>query len=119
MIHGEDSIELVRELERGLKDAGLDVGVDSQGTNIWIFIYPNKVDEILGELQQRHLNKDQKTKLESLLKMSAPQELYFVSAPDAETTYFGNELVNTLDSAGWKVVPHPPDLTDLLYQVEC
>jgi hypothetical protein len=59
--------------------------------------------------QQRHLSEDQKTKLASLLKAAAPQELYFVSAPDAETTYFSSEILSVLASAGWQVVPHPPN----------
>jgi len=65
------------------------------------------VQELQQQVQQRHLSEDQKTKLASLLKVVAPQEFYFVSAPDAETTYFGSEIVSVLDSAGWKVVPHP------------
>jgi hypothetical protein len=71
----------------------------------------HKLDEILDFLrnQSRHLSDDQKDKLVSVLKVAAPQELYFISAPDAETTYFSNEILSVLQSAGWNVVPHPPN----------
>ena|ERR1700733_102889 len=88
----------------------------SAGTN-------QKLDQILTFLQnqaqqvqalqqqayQRHLTDDQKAKLIQLLKADAPQEFYFISAPDPETTYFSNEILAALDSAGWKAVPHPPN----------
>ena len=41
--------------------------------------------------------------------MAAPQEFYLLCAPDAETTYFSNEILSVLESAGWKAVPHPPN----------
>jgi|SRR3984885_724370 len=70
-----------------------------------------KLDEILDFLrnQSRHLSDDQKEKLASLLKVAAPQDFYFVSAPDAETTHFGNEILGVLHSAGWTFVLHPPN----------
>lgn len=65
--------------------------------------------ELQQQVQQRHLSEDQKAKLASLLKAAAPQEFYFLCAPDAESTYFSNELLSVLESAGWKAVPHPPN----------
>jgi hypothetical protein len=67
------------------------------------------VQELKQQVQQRHLSEDQKAKLASLLKVDAPQEFYFLCAPDAETTYFANEILGVLESAGWKAVPHPPN----------
>jgi hypothetical protein len=67
------------------------------------------VQELQQRVQQRHLSADQKSRLVSLLKVAAPQELYFLCAHDAETTYFSNEILSVLDSAGWKAVPHPPN----------
>jgi hypothetical protein len=72
--------------------------------------------ELQLQVQQRHLSEEQRIKLLSLLKVPAPQELYFVSAPDAETTYFGNDILSALDSAGWKVVPHPPNWGTIEHQ---
>jgi hypothetical protein len=68
--------------------------------------------------QQRHLSEDQKAKLASLLKPAGPEEFYFVSAPDAETTHFGNEILTVLDSAGWKVVPHLVGWGEIAHQGE-
>ncbi|MGA2426374.1 MAG: hypothetical protein ABSG07_20425 [Terriglobales bacterium] len=80
----------------------------------------HKLDEILDFVrnQARHLSEDQKTKLASLLKAAGPQEFYFVSAPDAETTHFGNEILTVLDSAGWKVVPHLAGWGEIAHQGE-
>jgi hypothetical protein len=57
---------------------------------------------------ERHLTDDQKAKLASLLKAESPQEFYFLCAPDAESTYFANEILSVLESVGWKPV-QPPD----------
>ena len=76
------------------------------------------VQELRQQVQQRNLTEDQKVKLTSLLKAAAPQELYFVSAPDAEATYFSNELLSVLDSAGWKAVPIPLNLGGIYRQGE-
>ena len=67
------------------------------------------VQELQQQVQQRHLSEGQKAKLASRLKVAAPQEFYFLCAPDAETTYFSNEILAVLESAGWKAVPHPPN----------
>jgi hypothetical protein len=76
-----------------------------------------KLDEILNFLrnQSRHLGDDQKEKLASLLKV-APQDFYFVSAPDAETTHFGNDILGVLHSAGWNFVMHPPNWGTIEHQ---
>jgi hypothetical protein len=67
------------------------------------------VQELQQQIKQRHLSESQKAKLASLLRADSPQEFYFLCAPDAETTYFSNEILNVLESAGWKAVPHPPN----------
>jgi hypothetical protein len=67
------------------------------------------VQELQQQTEQRHLSEDQKTNLISLLKTEGPQEFYFITATDPETTYFSNEILDALQSAGWKPVPHPPN----------
>ena len=52
----------------------------------------------------RELTEDQKTQLIALLKPYAPQQLYFLSAPDAEATEYGDEISSALNAAGWKTV---------------
>jgi hypothetical protein len=52
----------------------------------------------------RELTEDQKTQLIALLRPYAPQQVYFVSAPDAEATEYADEISSALNSAGWKTV---------------
>jgi hypothetical protein len=52
----------------------------------------------------RELTEDQKTRLIALLKPYAPQQLYFLSAPDAEATEYGDEISSALNAAGWKTI---------------
>lgn len=57
----------------------------------------------------RHLTESQKNTLIASLKKIDPQSFYFLSAPDAESTHFGNEVLKMLTSheLGWKVLPLP------------
>jgi hypothetical protein len=55
----------------------------------------------------RTLTEEQKATLLSLLKADAPQELYFLSDPDPESTSFGDQISGGLNAAGWKTVGHP------------
>jgi hypothetical protein len=77
----------------------------------------HKLDEILDFLrnQSRHLSQDQKVNLATLLA-AAPQDFYFVSAPDAETTHFGNDILSVLQAAGWNFVMHPPNWGTIEHQ---
>jgi hypothetical protein len=49
----------------------------------------------------RELTDDQKTKLVAFLKPYAPQKYFYICAPDAEATQYGDEIVSALKSAGW------------------
>jgi hypothetical protein len=52
----------------------------------------------------RELTEDQKTQLIAFLKPYAPQKYYFICAPDAEATEYGDAIVDVLKSAGWEAM---------------
>jgi hypothetical protein len=68
----------------------------------------SKEAEKLKEQQgYRELTETQKAQLIALLKPYAPQTLYFICAPDSETTTFADEIASALDAAGWKTKGPP------------
>jgi hypothetical protein len=66
-----------------------------------------QADALKREQTPRTLSKEQRATLLELLKPEAPQELYFVCAPDPESTGYGDEITSVLSAAGWKTVVHP------------
>ena len=67
------------------------------------------IERIQQQIQERHLSEYQKFMFASILKSYAPKEFYFLCAPDAETTHFADEVLDVMESAGWRAVPHPPN----------
>jgi flagellar hook-basal body complex protein FliE len=66
-----------------------------------------ETDEHRKQNAYRELTAQQQQTLLSLLKPSAPQELYFVCSPDPESQHYFTELSSVLTSAGWKLEMHP------------
>jgi hypothetical protein len=98
----------------------------SPGTNIQQHSEGANSPNIVGDNNQvtitappgRTLSEEQKSSLQALLKSGAPQELYFVCAPDVESTRFGDEIISVLNAAGWKTVMHPYNWGSMEHQSE-
>lgn len=77
-----------------------------------------KLDQILRFIQGRRLTTEQITKLISILRADGQHELYFVFAPDAESTHYGNQIYDTVNAGGWKIVPIPPNFGTVVHYPE-
>jgi hypothetical protein len=65
------------------------------------------VHQLQEQAEQRQLSSEQEAQLGSLLKPLAPQEIYFICAPDPESNRFADQISRVLNSAGWKTELHP------------